>query len=1078
MVFQHNCIPLSVQLRKERQSDEKTFDTDQEFNELLASISRALRTGEAPRSLTWTYDYANLFTTRVRGRPLHKHNKSHIVDILRRRTFWYNRLKSNMKLMVKHLIDRDELLKLKEILHTVDGVICQLIVSFPECLMAPDGHSAYTVTDQITNSIISSCLLNYSKVVREIKAFRKKFRRACFEKVPFPKEGYRHMSWLVPIIDFYNDGYYSRNSKEKMFRVCTFAQSRSTGLADKKMVNDTVQEFLDTVTTPGEFSPNETLLESIQEVTTDLVFDADSISAHFRASMSTSACKESSRKNEGKFGFLRKLVSDNIIPVPEEPSPENEGGTIGTPLWWRAFRKAKNRDADVFDVNVAGIRENGKCRVVTSGSFYKDVLLQPFSHLTIEMAKCNPVLEQGFKAARLGWEFILSVNNLDPKRGEILFEDEVSAMSFDLAKATDWPTHESGRAVMRPILEKMGLAADVIDVILDVWVGEKNLYRNKQFVGKMVRGIPMGDPLTKTNLSLVHPIASLYARKKIGRHIVVLGTGNGDDGNQIASGPLRYKYFDYFLEGCALLGYEISVDDTFITDDWMTYCEEVFRIPIDRFHTVLNSCRIDDSRISPYLDHPKGRLIIDTRKDRQDYSSDPKGKYTLMGKELEWVGKDGTKAISFLYSVSSAMQDVCLGLADRYEPVYLPRQIFGTGKPPPLWDVESWCNAIRSQRKWPKFLTISAMKETLGYMEANFTTLRGVVREQPHFAGEGVVEVFRIPEDDPIKKHRVVKADEWEKFPRGVIDKLVSGGRLVRESKLSGWYLFHKRMCGILTGTADLFEVARSMSNEVTEPTDEDIVGTVSAFVNRYKGRPWTLKQVFTEDIYNANIIEVMNHADPLRVDMPDFNYLKRFGRKPKSDTPYQRELDRLELWFDDNYEDILAGREYELPPRAVIEDDDVLLMEVERSPSILHVLVTDDIKLCKRIARRNQGEKIICRISCYNWVFHSAAEHEFKKCVVNMFHIDPEFHVDFGSLDTFNEVTGSTYSYGIPATDPLIRNWEEDVPRRPPASQASIYSKFKIRPKIDEKVINDTIEVVSRRNSLITGRFRAPATR
>nr|UYL95372.1 MAG: hypothetical protein [Nanning Narna tick virus 2] len=1071
MVFQHSCIPLNVQLRKERQDEEKSSSGDEQFLELLTAISTSLRTGKAPEGgISWSHDYGNLFTTRMRKRVLHAHSKRAIIKIFQSRTFWYPRLKSNCKLMVKHLVDDGKLLHIKEILHVADGVICQLLVSFPEILMPAPGQHAYAVTDQISNSIISNCLFNYRKVVKEIKEFRKGLRKAAFERRPFAPPHNRQMTWTIPIVDYYND-IATSNSKEKMFRVCTFAQTRSTGLADHKMVEETLSEFIEQVTTPTDCNPDATLMEAIDEVTRDVVFDADALSPHFRASMSTSACRESSRRNEGKFGWLRQLTSDRIVPVSTEPSPDNEGGEIGTPLWWRSYRKARNRDADVFSVNVAGIRENGKCRVVTSGSFYKDVLLQPFSHLTIEMIKSNPQLEQGLKAGRLGWEFIRHIDNLDPVRGEILFEDDVSALSFDFRKATDGPAQKSGRLVMQPILKGIGLDDEVIEVLLDVWVGTKYLYRNGKFVGEMVRGIPMGDPLTKTNLSLVHPICSLYARKKIGRRIVYVGTGNGDDGNQIAAGPFRHEYFEHFLAAAKQLGYEQSVDDTFITNDWMTYCEEVFRLPIDRFHTVRNACRINDSRISPYLDHPKGRLIIDTRKDRQDYSSDPKGKYTLLGKELEYVRKDGTGGVNFLFSVSSACQDIGLGLCDRYEPVTLPKSIFGTGKPPPGWDELSWFNAIKSQRRYPRYVTIAAMKEMLKEYKPNLTNLRGVVRDQPHFSGEGVTEVLAIPEDDPLKRFRVVKSSDWDLFPAGVLDKLIMGGRLVRESKLSGYYLFHKRMAGILEEVTDLFEVIASQSQEILDYSDDEIKGVISRFVKRFSNQPWLLSRALKEDLYPDTIVQVMSQADPLRVDMPDLTYLKRFRRRPRPDTPHKRAVDQLATWFDDNFENILDGNSYELPPQDVLADDELIIMAVTRSDRPAHLIVSDDkrmVRKCSRIC----VDKLIMRVPVTDWVQTAAPAREYLELLGELVGREPMLHIDSGSLDTFMDTTGATYSYGVPVIDPLIRSWNESVERRTPAKQSEIYRKFRVRPIVNKEFLMSTIEVVTHKDAQIRTAF------
>jgi len=1072
MVFSHKCIPLTVLLREEKQERKKDdCDDGQQFLELLSEISNSLRTGHTiGDDVSWTHRYGNLFTTKIRGRTLNHHSVETIICVLRERTYWYRRLKPNMRLMVKHLVRDNKLLQLKEILHVADGVICQLLVSYPEVLVGPIDNP-YKVTDGIANSIISSALLNYQKILKEIKAFRKSFRKAAFEKRPYEIDNLRSMSWAVPIVKQYNETYHI-NSREKMFRVCTFAQARCTGLADKKMVESTINEFVDAVSHIRPFEPDDDMLKAIEEVTTRISFDAAGYSAHFRASMSTSACRESSKKKDGKFGHLRELLKRNELPVPEFPNPDTPGGMLGTPIWHKALRMAKARDENLLKVNVAGIRENGKCRVVTSGSFYKDALLQPFSHLTIEMAKALPELKQGFTAGRLGWEFIRLLDSNDPLRGDILFEDEVSGLSFDFKKATDAPSHAAGRAVMTPILQKIGLDDETIEALLFAWIGDQHLFRNKKLVGMAVNGIPMGNPLTKTMLSLVHPICSYYARIKVGRRITVIGTGNGDDGNQIAAGSERYEYFRHFLAGASMLGYDESQDDTFITDDWMTYCEEVFRIPVDRFHVVKNAVRVGDSRISPYLDHPRGRLVLDTKKDRQDFSSTPQGKYTLMGKDLEYVSKDATNGINFLFAVSSACQDICLGLSDRTEPVTLPRQIYGTGKPPSKWNVVSWFNAIVNSRKWARYCTVATMKELIGERPPHYTNLRGVMRDQPHFKNESVLEVLRIPEDDPIKKYRVIKQDDWEKFPAGVIDKLIMGGRLVRESKLSGQYLFHQRMCGILEERKDLFEVARTMTDEILEFHEDDILATIKKFRKKYYNRQWTLRSVMNEDLYWPNIVSIMADADPLKVNL-DLKYLDRFGHRPRSDTPHERRLDELEAWFVDNLHEILEGRSASIPPRDILADDDLIMLEIDRTVELIILLISDDNKLGFR-AGRQFLDKVIFQVSCRDWVFHSADATKFEKEIKSLVGKEPHIIIDTGSLETFLETTGATYSMGIPVADPLIRKWNEDVPKRKAPAQAEIYSRWRIRPEITAALLRDIIQVRSPRNAATYERIRS----
>jgi len=74
----------------------------------------------------------------------------------------------------------------------------------------------------------------------------------------------------------------------------------------------------------------------------------------------------------------------------------------------------------------------------------------------------------------------------------------------------------------------------------------------------------------------------------------VVYSGNGDDCVILVAGKNAREWFEAYLDCARQLGYEISPDDTFLTTDWWTYSEEVGRIPLDRFHTVVNANRTKD----------------------------------------------------------------------------------------------------------------------------------------------------------------------------------------------------------------------------------------------------------------------------------------------------------------------------------------------------------------------------------------------------------------------------------------------------------------------------------------------------
>jgi hypothetical protein len=786
--------------------------------------------------------------------------------------------------------------------------------------------------------------------------------------------------------------------------------------------------------------------------------------------MSTSACTENKKSLEGKFGFLKQKFEECEFETLPRFGPDNPGGQIGNPSFETARQKIKHGSPDIWKVNVAGIRENGKCRVVTAGSFYKDAFLQPFSHMTIEAVKCVDLLKDSLQAGRLGYTFISGVNHLDHIRGAILFEEEVYVMSFDWKKATDKPPHASGHLTMGSLLDAMNTPKDIKRDILAIWPGQKDIYVNGKNRGLMVNGIPMGDPLTKTNISLAHPICALYADKIVGKKIIRVGAGNGDDGVEIVAGPDAKLWMSSFLNCAQQLGYELSEDDFFITSDWFTYCEEVARIPIDRFNTCGNATRLKEDRLSPYLDFPKFRLVIDTRKDRKDYSSDPKGKYTLLGKDSDYVYNGKQMGVAHLFNVASAMQDICLGLKYEKIPVYIPRQIFSVGKLPSSWNPKSWAHAIMSQRRRQRELSYTILKEVAGILPPNLTKLKGVLSSETHFDSEKYVEIKTIPSDDPIRKFVVVRKEDWGKFPPGVLSRLRSTKRLVSESKIQAMYLFQERVQSLQQEIkADLFEVIAGMSFPTEDPTFDKLKLVCESVRNKFIGSAHLMYTLHEEDLYPNTIYETLRQSDPLRVDLPEFQYLNRFTKARPSDTPLERAVDELERWFYDNYEAILAGDPWDLPPRQAINDDDVMILAAERSQHVINIFVTDDIKLWK-LAHNKLPSKEIMRISIHNWVNYDADEGSFLKAIKDRTGHDAEIHVDLGAMDTFLMKTDIT-----PTKYP---GWSDDVKRSEVRSQADIYDVYMSPRELNADNIFEVVKRHPLRQGPIGGALSLPLWR
>jgi hypothetical protein len=333
-------------------------------------------------------------------------------------------------------------------------------------------------------------------------------------------------------------------------------------------------------------------------------------------------------------------------------------------------------------------------------------------------------------------------------------------------------------------------------------------------------------------------------------------------------------------------------------------------------------------------------------------------------------------------------------------------------------------------------LCYTILKEVAGVTKPLLTKLKGVMSRETHFESEKYVEIKQIPSNHPIRKFVTVKKEDWGKFPPGVLNRLRSSKRLIPESKIQAMFLFQERVQSLQQDSknSDLFEVIASMSIETVDPTYDQCLDICRKVRSRYIGCAHLLHATYEEDLYPRQIIEVLRKSDPLRVDLPEFQYLERFTKRLPSDTPLERAIDELDRWFDDNFEAILAGDHYDLPPRQAINDDDVMILEAQRSSKTINIFVTDDIKLWK-LAHNKLPEKEIMRISIHNWVNYDADESIFLKAIKERTKQDAEIHVDLGALDTFLMKTD---------IDPVrYPGWNESIDRSKVRSQAEVYDVY-----------------------------------
>jgi hypothetical protein len=429
--------------------------------------------------------------------------------------------------------------------------------------------------------------------------------------------------------------------------------------------------------------------------------------------------------------------------------------------------------------------------------------------------------------------------------------------------------------------------------------------------------------------------------------------------------------------------------------------------------------------------------MIATTKDRIDFSSDPRGKVTLLGHDQEYFGREDPGPQNTIYAIASAFQDITLATIDDRTPLFLPRQVNGVGKPPPFWSAKSWLNIMKRCRPWHSKYYYHIMKEFIDGT-VDISGYRGALKETNHFDKEMMVELFEIPLDDPIRRYIVVKQDQWSLYPEGVLLKLVTLGYLIPESKIAKYYLFQERLEQLQQDTKrDLFEVVKARMINTEMPDEEEITRVVRRFSIEYRDHPYRLYGGKVENLYVSQAIEKLQSGDPLQVSDHPFPLRDKFVRRQRPSTQYEEDGLLLYQWFMGASTALRNGEEYDLPPTNILSDDPIIIQDIGRGGSDIYVIATDDLKLY-RLAMNKFPDTWVFRISC----IHYLQVNTF--CVENELDIDEELEaafireygggftstivVDKGSVETFthqyHEHTEGVYwkTVGIP--------WRKDIKR------------------------------------------------
>jgi len=292
----------------------------------------------------------------------------------------------------------------------------------------------------------------------------------------------------------------------------------------------------------------------------------------------------------------------------------------------------------------------GKNRIVTTGPWWNQVLQQGIAHVTRAFLGAHPSATAGLERGDQAWQFLFMIDRVGQKLGYVY--DTVQnfyCLSSDLEEATDGIPRKVALQLYEGFLEGLGYNSGLSNIVGDLIETDRVAILPNGRREILTRGVLMGEPLTKTILTLLNLACEEIAirsyltipwdapvRKIPWRCFAVAG----DD--HIAFGPK-----DYLMEiTCAHIcsGSTISKQKHSISNYIVRYCEKLLFVHNMKsefnVHTVNHN--VGEYIVSPFIESIKVRLLspcsktIEIHNDRNSAI----GKARILSKNLTWFHRE------------------------------------------------------------------------------------------------------------------------------------------------------------------------------------------------------------------------------------------------------------------------------------------------------------------------------------------------------------------------------------------------------------------------------------------------------
>jgi hypothetical protein len=945
--------------------------------------------------------------------------------VITRHTWWFRILSKGGKKKILNLIrDRKGLLYLKERLNTVDGILTSMMLS------APCFPWSYKLTDHIMRSVLTNSLFNrgYESLLKKFKKItRKEFLSGNAPRLRLAQE-------LRIFGDFRRYMFLDQKSKFGLFSGLNFCQTRNSGIATPALIEQSIAEFKTVVLTPDaepSVDPTTFVVPALQEHCSREYLGRCLYSGHVSAA--STACYENSRENGGKCALAAAVIAMDTgkqckYDLTTGILTKSLCETPGEVIFHKSLERLVNNYKNFYSVKLNCICEPGpKARTTTSSSFYHSNVLQVYSHISLEILRAVPEVRSGISKSRHGWVWSSELND------QWLFEGPRFALSTDLKTATDYFSWKVVRKLLNAFQSVVHLPQWYHETVVNVLTHpRKVMYQGQTFIRQTKRGCLMGDPVTKSVLTLLS-LAVSYRCKMSNRLFKSVGVGDDFVAVSAARATLELA-----LSSFRDFGAVISEDDTYISDSVMYFTEECIEIPKSPADTIQQVMKSRDWSRMIYIDIVKGRLLLDAKKNRDDFSYTPTGRITQLGKDMSYL-KDGQYGAIFHFA--SILQDVLLDLRHFRGFVYFPFDISSTGKMIPFFkkgNLKRWFITHRNGRYCDKYdgfihLSLDNYRTQVSFADSKSEHVRLQTQFFRHFTSESWILSLPSLLPEGLKGKEITLIPKYRLSWTGIMGRLKP--YLISQTEILAKLCAYIHMHNMIYGE-ESEDVSGSIESIPMDPYDVS-EGDINTFIKVWKTSPAYFREYRTEAFYLRSDAEpYLAGSYDLTVPLYNDSYFYSafgYGLKDKHFT-LNNEMDRetkiLFDWFMKMRDCIATNQTPPEPPAAILSDDELILSLPIKKEDTFRIIVTNDTHLARTFAARRAyygtDKTVTYRIPARDWLLGRCQPKAFHKCFGFKFD-ESHMVIDQGSLDhSFATLIGK--ARGFACTDHTAKPNECDA--------------------------------------------------